>query len=214
MIVVDIETSGGLNPDEIGIWQIGAIELENPSNAFLEDARIDDSDIIEPIALQITGKTEKELRDKNKQSQKQLIINFLNWTKKIKNKDFLCHKPQFDYSFIYIKTKKYNIPFQDITSRCFDLHTIAAIRYYQLNNKFLIKTEKNESDFGLTNILKFCGIEDTRIKAEENKIKEEGTPHNGLEDAKLEAECFSRLVFGKSLLPEFKTIPVPDYLKA
>ena len=32
-----------------------------------------------------------------------------------------------------------------------------------------------------------------------------GVPHNALEDAKLTAECFSRLVYGKEFLPEFKS---------
>ena len=45
MIVVDIETSGMLDSN-VGIWQIGAVEFENPSNTFLEDGRIDDSDVV------------------------------------------------------------------------------------------------------------------------------------------------------------------------
>ena len=62
MIALDIETSGG-NPVKYGIWQIGAIELENPKNIFLEEARIDEEDEVQKESLLIAGKTEKELRD-------------------------------------------------------------------------------------------------------------------------------------------------------
>ena len=52
----------------------------------------------------------------------------------------------------------------------------------------------------LPNILKFCGILDNRNK------------HNALEDAKLTAECFSRLLNGKVLFNEYEKYPVPNYL--
>ena len=77
MIVLDIEASG-LDSGRCGIWQIGALDFENPDNYFLEEGRIDDEDIVEQDALKVIGKEESELRDKTKQSQKQLIINFLN----------------------------------------------------------------------------------------------------------------------------------------
>jgi len=45
MMVFDIETSG-TNFYKCGIWQIGALELENPENTFLQEGRIDDKDKI------------------------------------------------------------------------------------------------------------------------------------------------------------------------
>ena len=62
MIVLDIETTGALFPDKRGIWQIAAMEFENPKNFFFQEARIDDSDEIDQIALEITGKTENMQR--------------------------------------------------------------------------------------------------------------------------------------------------------
>jgi len=44
MIVLDIETSG-LDSVKCGIWQIGAIDLAT-NEEFLEEARIDDEDIV------------------------------------------------------------------------------------------------------------------------------------------------------------------------
>ncbi len=208
MIVVDIETSG-LDFNKCGIWQIGALEFESPKNTFLEDARIDDEDKIEEGALKVTGKTEGELRDKSKQSQKQMIEHLFEWMKSIKIKNFICENPQFDLGFITTKAKKYGLkpPYHH---RCFDLHSIASLRYFQVNNQFLIKD--NHSDMSLPNTLRFCGIKDPRRKVEGNKVLKQGTPHNALEDCKLEAECFSRLIYGKSLLKEFAKFKIPEYL--
>ena len=212
MIVLDIETSGG-NPIEHGIWQIGAVDL-NTMEEFLEEGRIDDEDKISEEALMIIGKTEEELRDKNKQSQKELLKNFFKWLEERKMKNLLCHLPEFDQGFLRKKMLKYfkEDPFWPDFHRAFDLHTIAQVKFFELNGKFLTK-EDNNSDMGLGNILKLCGIEDERKRLENGKISKEGKPHNALEDAKLEAECFSRLMFGKNLFPEFDKFEIPEELK-
>ncbi len=213
MIILDIESSG-LDSGKCGIWQIGALELENSDNYFLEEGRIDDEDLIEEGALKVTGKTESELRDKKKQSQKQLIENFFKWVEKRKLKNFLCQNPQFDVAFIDIKARKYGLkmPFH---YRSFDLHSIAQTKYFELNRKFLINND--HSDMGLTNILNFCGLPDERMRLEDNRsgeinIIQKGKTHNALEDCKLEGECFSRIRDGKNLFPEFLKFKIPKEL--
>ena len=213
MIVLDIETSGGkMNPCEYGIWQIGAIEFENPENYFFQECRIDETDKIQEEALKITGKTEEELRDSNKQPQKQLLGNFFSWIKKVKYKSIAAHNTPFDYGFVCVKANIYSleIPFNH---RSLDLHTLAQSKYFQLNNKFLMRNGEKFFGMGLSSVLEFCGLKDERIKIKDNKIIKEGKNHSALEDAKLEAECFSRLLAGKSLLEEFEKIPIPEYLK-
>lgn len=201
MIVVDIETSG-LDFEKCGIWQIGALDFNNPENQFLGEARIDEEDKIldegDETVAEITGKNEEQLRDKTKQSQKQLIENFFKWVEKIKIKNFMCQNPEFDVGFILTKARKYGleIPFPH---RTFDLHTVAQVKHFQIKGEFLIK--ENKSELGLTNILSFVGMRDDR------------GAHNGLEDAKLEAECFSRLLFGKNLLPEYSKFKIPGVLR-
>ena len=213
MISLDIETSGG-SPIEYGIWQIGAIELENPENQFLEEARIDEEDKIDDEALIITGKAEEELRDRNKQSQKEMIGNFFKWVDKIKMKNLLCHLPEFDQGFLRHKAKKYfnTDPFWPDYHRAFDLHTIAQTKFHEINGKFLTKEDSN-SDMGLNNIMKLCGINIERKKLENGKITREGKPHNAIEDAKLTAECFYRIMFGKNLFSEFSKFEIPEELK-
>ena len=200
-IVLDIETSG-INKVKCGIWQIGAIDLNNASEYFFQEGRIDKEEIIsttgdKPI-YGIIGKTEAELRDNNKQSQKQLLENFFDWVDKRPMKNFLCQNPQFDVAFLEIKAIKYGLkmPFH---YRCFDLHNIAQNKYFDLNEKYLLK--EDHSDMGLKNILKFCGMEDNR-KA-----------HNALEDCKLTGECFYRLLLGKNLFPEYAQYKIPGELR-
>ena len=204
MIIVDIEASGG-DFAKCGILQIGAIELENPKNVFLENARLNEEyEIVEATNLvnaksvvEFTGMTEEEMRNKNKQSEKQLLENFFKFVKKCKIKNFICHCPQFDYGFIWTKANKYGlkVPFYH---RAFDISTIALIKYFEIHGKFLIK--EDYTDMGLKNILKFVGMKDNR-----------GT-HDALEDCELEAECFSRLVYGKNLFPKFAKYKIPEYL--
>lgn len=212
MIVLDIETSG-LYPEKNGIWQIGAIELDNPKNQFLQESHIDEDEEVRQQALNVIGKIESQLRDKTKQSQKELLQNFFKWVEKAKMKNCLCQNPQFDLVFISQKARKYNLEFP-IHYRAFDLHSIAAIKYHQINKKWLLSENLQCSGMGLSKVLEFCGIQDHRISTDvkTGAILRPGVPHNALEDAKLTAECFSRIVYGKELLPEFKSQPIPKYL--
>lgn len=193
MIVLDIETSG-INPEKHGIWQIDALELENPNNNFLEEGRIDNEDEITDDSIKVHGKNEEYLRNINNQSQKTLIETFFKWSKNTTIITAVCQNPHFDLGFIKSKAGKYGL-INPLHHRAYDLHSIASLKYYQVNGRFLI--EENHSGMGLTKILKFCGIEDRR-KA-----------HNALEDAKLAAECFSRLAYGKSHLPEYNRFSIP-----
>ena len=203
-IVLDIETSG-LSMEKSGIWQIGAIDL-NTMEEFCEEGRIDDEDEIVNIPdakktfEEVTGKREEEIRDKNKQSQKELLEKFFRWIEGRKFKNFICQNPQFDLGWIWIRMQRYGLP-RVFGFRAFDLHTIAQIKFQEINNKFSVNREKGKSDMDLSNILKFCGMEDNRQE------------HDALEDCKLTAECFSRLIYGKNFFPEYKKFLIPEVLK-
>jgi DNA polymerase III epsilon subunit-like protein len=203
MIVVDLETSG-VDLEKCGIWQIGAVDTNNSKNTFLQESRLgDDYEFIfegnwkGKKPEETLGLTEQELRDKKKQSEKELLEKFFDWVKKCKNKTFICQNPQFDHAFLEQKARKYNLEFPS-GHRAIDMHTLAHFIYFQLNNSFVIKEDK--SDFGLKRTLELVGMKDER------KF------HNALEDAKLTAEAFFRLVYGKNFLVEYSKFPVPEYL--
>lgn len=195
MIVVDIESSG-LDSGRCGIWQIGALELENPSNTFFEEGKIDDEDKVEKEALLVIEKKESELRDKNKQSQKKLIENFLEWCRTCQMKVIAGQNVGWDVSFIQNKCIRYGIDdkFREaIGQRVIDLHTLAQIKYKEQKGKFKLK-EKGSSDMNLPNVMEFCGMEDKRKIVYSGKVVKEGEPHNAFTDAKLTAECIRRLL--------------------
>ena len=208
MIVVDIETSG-LYPEKHGIWQIGALDFYNPQYIFLQESRIDEEDKVTEEALKVIEKTEAELRDTNKQSQKKLLENFFHWMHSVRIKNAICENPQFDLGFISSKARKYNLKYP-FHHRAFDLHSIAQLKYHQLNGEFY--DEKDHSGMGLSKILEYCGLSDKRTRLEAGKVVQEGTPHNALEDTKLTAECLSRLLIGKSLIKEYSHYKVPECL--
>ena len=195
-IVLDIETSG-LNKVKCGIWQIGAIDL-NDKEEFFQEGKIDDEDVIEEDALKVIGKTEEDLRDKSKKTQKKLVADFFKWIEKRSVKTFLCQNPQFDVTFLELKAEKYklDIPFK---YKCFDSHTIAQMIHHKIHGKFLF--EEKSSKMSLGRILEFIGMKDNR------------QAHNALEDCKLTAECFSRLVYGKNLFREYSQFEIPEVLR-
>lgn len=205
MIVLDIETSG-LSPQKNGIWQIGALDISNPENTFLEESNIDNEDELSPDALKVIGKKENDLRNSKKQSQKELIKRFFFWTQNIKIKNPICQNPQFDLSFLQNKADKYSLE-MPIPHRAFDLHSIASFKHYQIKKEFPIK--ENKSAMNLSKILELCGINDERIQLINKEIIKQGKPHSALKDAKLTAECFSRIVYKKKLLPEFAKFEIP-----
>ena len=214
-IVMDIETSG-LDKINCGIWQIGAIDLNNPKEFFLEEGRIDDDEFVQEDALTVIGKSEDYLRNENKKSQEELIQNFFNWMSRRGMRNLLCQNPQFDLAFIEIKAEKYGLK-KNFQHRAFDLHSIAQTIHFMVKNSFLLRKnyEKFESNVNLTNTLNFCGIPDNRVLFVDDgkgQIKE-GLPHNALEDCKLAGECFFRLMHGKNLFPEYAQYEIPEHLK-
>ncbi|MGV8171393.1 MAG: hypothetical protein ACP5OA_01735, partial [Candidatus Woesearchaeota archaeon] len=83
--------------------------------------------------------------------------------------------------------------------RAYDLHSIASLKYSEIYGE--LPLERGFSNMSLSNILYFCGMRDTRDK------------HNALEDAKLTAECFHRIVYCKTFLKEFEQYSLPKYLE-
>ena len=66
---------------------------------------------------------------------------------------------------------------------------------YRINNEDMILDNPKSRKMS-----EFCGLKDN------------SETHNALTDAELEAECFSRLAFGKNLLKEYSEFPVPQHL--
>lgn len=213
MIVLDIETTGLTN--DCGICEIGAIDLTNPENYFLEECRIDNEDTITEEALKVNGRTKEQLFNLTKQSQKEMIDNYLNWVEKQYERMFFGQNVGWDISMIQSKCIKYGLikKFHKIHGqRGNDLHTLAQDKYFEINKKYFLK-ENRTSAMNLSSVLDFCGIPDERINVSLGKIVKEGKVHGAFEDCRLEGEVLYRLKFGKNIFPEYVQFKIPDYLK-
>jgi DNA polymerase III epsilon subunit-like protein len=213
MIILDIETTGLTH--DCGICEIGAINLDEPFYPFVQNCRIDKEDTVTEGALKVNGMTLEKLRDITKQSQKELIENYLNWVGKQPQKIFSGQNVGWDISMIQARCLKYGLEKKFLSihgQRGFDLHTIAQERYVEINNNYLLD-ELGRSKMNLGEVLKFCGLEDNRINVKGNEIVKDGNHHSALEDCKLEGEAFMRIKFGINLFPDYAKFKIPDYLK-
>lgn len=199
MIIVDVETTGH-DTKKHSILSIGAIDLDNPNNQFyIENQMWDGAEIFEgdPLlpnyisALLINGFTKEQIRDINKPTLKEAIELFLKWIENCNTKVLAGHNPYFDMDFLRSSALKYNLKWT-LGYSAIDLYTAVYLNY------------------------KKKGISPPKLRSNDcfnyTGLPNEPNPHNALTGAKIEAEAFYRLIYGKQLLEEFKQYPVPEYL--
>lgn len=196
MIVLDIEATG-LDVNENAIVSIGALELENPKNQFYDEGRVFDGAKINKEALKVNGFTEDECFDETKKSQKDLILNFYDWLKDV-NGDYILlgQNVFFDREMINKAFLREGINFQ-FHYRIIELHSVAIFDRIKKGKK--VPISKKRSVFSLDAILSYTGL------------PQEPRPHNALVGAKMEAEAFSRIFYGKNLLEEFAQYKIPEH---
>lgn len=198
MVVLDIETTG-LDAELNGIVSIGAVDFLHPTQTFYGECRIREGERIDPEALNVNGFTPEEVKDKNKQSTRDLLISFQDWleTRPIKMVGGL-HVAAFDIPFINKKALQCGVRMR-LHKRTIDLHSIAYAKMQELGK--IVPLTDGWSVMDTDFIHPFAGL------------PKEPKPHHALAGAKWEAESLSRLMTGKSLLRQFARYPVPAYLK-
>lgn len=198
MIVLDIEASG-LNPQKHSILSIGAVDFNNPKNQFYEECRLWDGAEVDPTALEVCGFSGQQIRDQKKKTVKQILAKFINWVKKIPDQTIAGQNPNtLDIPILIASLAREGIDWAP-GYRTVDLHSIA---YYHMLHRGLTPPLKDKcTALNLDAILEYVGL------------PTEPKPHHGLTGAKMEAEAFSRLLYGKPLLKEYLKYLVPEYLK-
>jgi DNA polymerase III epsilon subunit-like protein len=196
MIVVDVETTG-LSPYRNGIISIGAVNFENPLEYFYEECALRDGASVSKGALKINGFKAEDIYDTSKQSAGYVMRKFIDWLNKFEDKSIAGHNVNFDLGFLRSEAKYANLTY-DFGFYCIDLPTVAYFKYKQAFGFPMLKDGKTGLKFDV--IMKFCGLTHRR------------GIHNALEDAMLTAECFSRMIYGKSLLQQFQQDELPAYL--
>lgn len=196
MIILDIETTG-IDPENNSIISIGALDFFNPLNQFYVECRIFKNAEISEEALAINGFTREQILFTNKYSLEEGLLKYTDWLKHVGEKTIAGENPGFDRGFLNASFERCGL--KRIPFRTIDLHTLSYVNH--LVNGIAIPLKEGVSNINLDFTLGYAGL------------PSEPKPHNALTGAKYEAEAFSRIIYGKGLLDEFKNFPIPEYLK-
>lgn len=192
MIVVDVETTG-TNPAKHSIVSIGAINMLDTEQRLYLECRIWDGSHIDPVALEVNGFTENQIKDSNKLEEGEAVRQFLEWFGTREVQIFGAQNPLFDLGFLQAAAGRAHIDFS-LAHRSIDLHTVAYAHMIKAGIEPPVKNHK--SDINSDSIMRYVGIEP------------EPRPHKAINGAIWEAEAFSRLLYGRNLLKEFAESPI------
>jgi len=193
MIIVDSEWSG-VDASKHSVLSIGALDFYNPSNQYYGECKIWDGAHISDEAIAVNGFTKEQCTDPAKMPEGELIKEFIRWGEQCRNHTFAGQNVGVDLSFLRTAAFRAHVnwPF---AQRVIDLHTLA---YFHMLKRGIKPPEENKrSALNMEAISAYVGI------------PAEQKPHNALNGAKQAAECFSRLIHDRSLLPEFQTHSIP-----
>lgn len=192
MIVLDVEASGVV-PHKHSVLSVGALELEHPDNRVYLECRVWDGAHLDEDALAVCGFSREEALDSTKQTEAQLVAQFLSWADGVEDQTLAGQNVSFDRDFMQAAATRagYNWPF---AYRTIDTHTLAYMHMVKAGNQ--VPFAKRHSALDLDAVLTYVGI------------PEEPKPHNALTGALCHAEVISRLLYGKQLVPEFAAYPL------
>jgi DNA polymerase III epsilon subunit-like protein len=195
MIIVDIEASG-TNYEKHSIVSLGALDITDPANRFYGECRIWDGAHIMDGALVVNGYTEAEITDPNKQSEAELVQEFLEWSQHMDDRTLVGQNVSFDRDMLRAACDRADLPW-DFAYRTLDTHTLCYMHMVKRGLTPPLDVQHRRSALNLDAILNYCGIPD------------EPEPHNALTGALSHAEVTSRLLYNKKLLPEFSQFEIP-----
>jgi DNA polymerase III epsilon subunit-like protein len=195
MIVVDVEATG-IDTRKNSIIAIGAIDIANPDRRFYGECRIWEGAHFNPEAELIHGMSLAEVMDVKKQTEAELTRTFLEWSQHMGDRTLAGQNVSFDRDFIKAACERAHLPW-DMAHRTIDTHTLCFMHMIKRGLQPPIDAQHRRSALNLDTILLYCGV------------PEEPKPHNALTGAMCHGEVVNRLLYGRSLLPEFTQYPIP-----
>jgi len=197
MIVLDVESTG-VDARLCSLLSVGAVDFDAPANCFYAECHKFPGAHVEKEAAEIHGFTVAQMEDEKKRTDREVLVDFLVWMRTCKEWTLAGQNPAFDRDFLQETAHRYHIDWP-FAQRTVDLHSVA---YYHMKGRGVeVPLLRNHSALNLDRILAYTGLKVARGK------------HNALEDAKLEAEAFQRLFYGRSLLEECENFAIPDFLR-
>lgn len=194
MIVLDVEATG-LNPKQDSIVSIGALDIDNPTNRFYGECRVWDGAHIHEEALAINGFTKEQVQDEIRQTERELIQEFIIWAvRTVENRTLAAQNVSFDFAFVEAACDRAKLEFP-FAKRTLDVHSLVWM--HMVTRGDTPPSTHHHSAISLDVALHYCGLP--------SEIK----PHNALTGALAHAEVISRVAYNKLLLPEYSTFPIP-----
>ncbi|MCA9381937.1 3'-5' exonuclease [Candidatus Dojkabacteria bacterium] len=195
MIIVDTETTG-LDRWKCGLLSIGAVCFADPSKQFYGECRVRDDAIIDPEGMKVNGFTHEQIKDSEKQNELELVQSFFSWLSQFEDQTIAGTNPSFDRDFINFVAERNNLN-ERIHYNTIDLHAVAYANFLKAGRSIPLKDHR--SDIGNMGLYPLIGL------------PVEPQPHNALTGAKMEAEAFSRIIYGKGLFEEYKRYPIISF---
>ncbi len=183
MIIVDVETTG-VDSRLCSLLSVGAVDFNNPKNQFYMECRAFLGAHIEKEALVVAGFTREQATDTAKKTDREVVLAFLEWMKTCTEWTLAGQNPSFDRDFLQETARRYHLNWP-LAHRTIDLHSVAYTKSLKEGRE--IPRKNNHSALNLDRILESVGLPARK------------TAHNALLDAKLEADAFARLIFGRPL---------------
>lgn len=198
MIILDYETTGR-NPEKHAIIAWGAVDFNNSTNVFYEEPRIWKGAEIDSKALEINGFTVAEIGSPSRPSLEKVIKRFDTWARSCSDRILAGENfASFDLQFYEANMRRLRLLYT-FKHRGVDLHSACIIHMLNRDVDPPLDKEGN-STLNSDAIFAYVGL------------PSEPKPHHALTGAKMEAEAFSRLIYGKGLLPEYESVDLNEFL--
>ncbi|HVC58689.1 MAG TPA: 3'-5' exonuclease [Candidatus Acidoferrales bacterium] len=195
--VVDVEATG-LDSRKCSIVSVGVVlYTAGKVKEYYYECKPFKGAVINDEALEINGATRKELRSPKRLLQKKMMTDIYKVLKSHGVHTIAGQNTSFDRDFLDSAARRCKVRW-DFGHRTIDMHSIAYA--IMLRKKMRIPTKEGHRNHLTADVIyTYLGM------------PEEPRPHNGLTGARMEFEGLARMVYGKSLLDEFKGYKVTGY---
>lgn len=189
MIVFDMEATS-LDHVNGAMVSLGAVDMADPTRTYYREYRIWNGARVDDEALAVNGFSQEEITDVNKPLFAEVAQQLIDWINECSSQILAGHNVMFDINFLKAEFDRAGIDWP-WGHRSIDLHTVAFTKVFKETNQEPLRSD-GHSKMSLGEVCKLAGITFERDKT-----------HNALEDAKLTADCLSRLLFDNKLYPEY-----------
>lgn len=195
--VLDVETTS-LNPRKGAILSIGIVSYGGRPNEFYREYYPFDGAEVVDESMEINGFELDKIARSPENDPKNVVGDVRSFLKANGCSTTAGQNPSFDRGFVNAYAERYGSDFR-LPIWMLDMHSVCMA--YMLGNGIEIP---KKAGIGLflsgDSILVFVGL------------GAEPKPHNALNGARYEFEALCRLIYGRSVLPEFSDRPVPAEL--